>query len=96
MSAMETPLPEEPPTLTDAEAASLWETFRSGRVALCPRDGEAMALSVDGASKCYRLVCTHCGIPSRWFSATPTSMTMRGGGVEIRFGSDQPDHKGSE
>jgi len=89
MSAKETPLPEEPPTLSDAEAVSLWETFKSGKVAKCPRDAEAMALSVDGASKCYRLVCTKCGIPSRWFSASPNGVTMRGGVVEVRLGQDK-------
>lgn len=84
MSAKETPLPEEPPTLSDADAAGLWQTFKSGKVARCPRDGNALALSVDGSSKAYRLVCTRCGIPSRWFSASPTGMTMRGQVVEVR------------
>jgi hypothetical protein len=36
-----------------------------------------VALSVDGAAKSYRLVCTECGLASPWFGTTPTGIVFR-------------------
>jgi hypothetical protein len=71
-----------PPTLRKRGAMSLedtvplWESFRLGKVAICPTDGGSLALSVDGASA-YRLVCTQCGTASAWFEAPPTGIRSR-------------------
>lgn len=69
--------PPEPPTLSPAEVTSLWAKFRSGDVVPCPRDAASVALSVDGAAKSYRLVCTQCGLASPWFGTTPTGLVFR-------------------
>lgn len=71
--------PPEPPSLSHAEVSSLWAKFRSGEVVPCPRckDHGAVALSVDGAAKSYRLVCTECGLASAWFGTTPSGIVFR-------------------
>jgi hypothetical protein len=69
--------PPESPRLFLAEVSALWVTFRSGDVATCPRDRFGVALSVDGATKSYRLVCTQCGLASPWFGTTPTGIVFR-------------------
>jgi hypothetical protein len=64
-------------TLSDDDAAVLWEQFKAGSIARCPLDQGALALAVDGASKSYRLVCTDCGNASLWFEAYPTGIHIR-------------------
>lgn len=55
-------------TIPAAEVHDLWARYRSGHVVACPsNDGSALALSVEGTSKLYRLTCTGCGLSSRWF-----------------------------
>lgn len=55
-------------TIPSAEVHDLWARYRSGHVVTCPtNDGSALALSVEGSSKLYRLTCTLCGLSSRWF-----------------------------
>lgn len=55
-------------TIPHAEVPKLWARYRSGNVVSCPNgDGSALALSVEGTSKLYRLTCTRCGLSSRWF-----------------------------
>jgi hypothetical protein len=69
---------ESPNTLREAETAPLWERFRKGDGAPCPRDNAPLALAVDGAAKAYRLVCTRCGVASPWFEASPTGILLKG------------------
>ena len=61
-------------TLSDEEVAQLWQVFTAGDVAPCPRDGAPVALSVDGSTKSYRLVCTRCGTASLWFETAPAGI----------------------
>jgi hypothetical protein len=66
-----------PRTFDDEELSKLWEAFRSGGVAHCPRDKAPLALAVDAAAKSYRLVCTQCGSASLWFETAPTGIHVR-------------------
>jgi hypothetical protein len=73
--------------MSEEEVARLWQRFRRGAVAPCPRDGAPLALAVDGSAKAYRLVCTQCGNASQWFEASlPESdgdcVTVRGDETE--------------
>ncbi len=55
-------------TIPSADVRELWERYRAGHVVGCPNnDGSALALSIEGSSKLYRLTCTGCGLSSRWF-----------------------------
>lgn len=83
------PSTERTRTLSDEDAAKLWAEFRAGRVARCPRDLGAVALSVDGASKSYRLVCTDCGNASLWFGATPAGIHVRN--IDDTLAPGRPD-----
>ncbi|HEX7664847.1 MAG TPA: hypothetical protein VF407_10060 [Polyangiaceae bacterium] len=49
--------------------SALWNDFRAGKTVGCPRDKNAMAANVDGASGSYRLVCVACGHATPWFEA---------------------------
>jgi hypothetical protein len=69
---------ESPNTLPESAIFPLWERFKSGDGAPCPRDGAPLALAVDAAAKSYRLVCTRCGVASPWFEASPNGIVMRG------------------
>jgi hypothetical protein len=62
--------------LTMDETADLWQSFRDGGVARCPRDAGPLALSVDGTNA-YRLTCTRCGASSTWFEATTAGIRLR-------------------
>ena len=68
-----------PRAMSDAEVAKLWEQFKSGGVARCPRDEAPLALAVDGAAKSYRLVCTRCGNASLWFDIAASGIRVRSG-----------------
>jgi hypothetical protein len=57
----------QPSSLEDEDLAALWKRFRAGEVVVCDRDHAQIALSVDGASRGYRFVCTQCGRASSWF-----------------------------
>lgn len=70
-------VPPSSGALSQAEVTKLWAKFRAGNVVMCPRDDYAFALSVDGGSKAYRLVCTGCGNASSWFSSTPSGVVFR-------------------
>lgn len=60
------------------ELAPVWDAFREGRTAECPRgDGSPMALAVDAAAGAYRLVCTLCGNSSPWFECGPAGLRIR-------------------
>lgn len=59
------------------EIEALWAAFRMGEVVKCPFDAQNYALSVDGETKSYRFVCSHCGVASRWFVSTPTGIGFR-------------------
>ena len=63
--------------LNNDEVALLWATYTSGGIPGCPRDQTPMALSVDGASKSYRLVCTRCGNASLWFEPASSGIRVR-------------------
>ena len=65
------------PTLSHGDVTQLWAKFRAGEVVPCPRDAHGVALSVDGAGKVYRLVCTKCGLASPWFGATAAGIVLR-------------------
>jgi hypothetical protein len=62
--------------LSQEATAALWEVYRGGKLAACPNDGGALALSVDAASG-YRLVCTNCGTASPWFEAGANGVQVR-------------------
>ncbi len=62
---------------TQPEIEDLWAKFRSGAPAHCPFDGFGLALSVDGGSKSYRLVCSHCGVASPWFTSSLEGVVLR-------------------
>ncbi len=55
--------------ISEELVASLWTAFRTGKKVACPRDKNAMAANVDGASGSYRLVCVACGHATPWFEA---------------------------
>ena len=57
----------------------VWERFRGGGAAACPRGDASMALAVDAAAGAYRFVCTTCGLASPWFESGPDGMKIRGG-----------------
>ena len=65
-----------PGPLTMEETSALWQSFRDGTPAHCPRDDGPLALSVD-QSNSYRIVCTRCGTCSTWFEVTPTGLRTR-------------------
>ena len=77
---MHTEPPDAPPApLGTVETIQpLWEAFRGGGVALCPRDAHPMALSVDGVANCYRFACVKCGLASAWFEAKFAQLALRG------------------
>lgn len=70
--------PPEGSELGPADVAQLWAKFRAGEVVRCPKDTSSIALSVDGAAKVYRLVCTECGLASPWFGTSPSGIVIRG------------------
>jgi hypothetical protein len=57
----------------------VWDHFRGGGAAVCPRRDASMALAVDAAANAYRFVCTDCGLASPWFESTSEGMKLRGG-----------------
>lgn len=63
--------------LSQDEVNRIWARFRTGDPVRCERDRASFALSVDGAAKAYRLVCTKCGLASPWFGATPSGLIFR-------------------
>jgi hypothetical protein len=65
------------PRLSEAEVVGLWDRYRAGEAAQCPRDGAGVALAVDAAAKSYRLICTHCGLASPWFGSSPSGIHFR-------------------
>jgi hypothetical protein len=69
--------------LSEEDVAKLWDVFKSGNVARCPRDEAPLALAVDGAAKSYRLVCTRCGNASLWFE-------IASGGIHVRNADEPP------
>jgi hypothetical protein len=79
--------PPTPRAMSDKEVAKLWDQFRSGGVAHCPRDEAPLALAVDGASKSYRLVCTRCGHASLWFEVAANGIHVRGGADGAKHGA---------
>jgi hypothetical protein len=60
-----------------ANVEAIWAAYRRGDMVACPRDAQNLALSIDGQSKEYRLVCTHCGLASPWFASTPEGLVLR-------------------
>ena len=77
MSERRSPTDAGPRTLSEEDVGRLWEAFKSGSVAKCPRDEAPLALAVDAAAKSYRLVCTKCGSASLWFETVPTGIQAR-------------------
>ena len=77
-------MPDVPPDVAPAPLGTveaiqpLWDSFRTGGVAKCPRDGGPMALSVDGMGAAYRFVCVACGQASVWFEARITQVSIKG------------------
>lgn len=63
--------------LSQADVTQLWAKYRAGELVRCPRDSAGVSLSVDGAAKAYRMVCTQCGLASPWFGTTPTGIVLR-------------------
>jgi hypothetical protein len=71
------------PEMTDDVVRALWHEFRAGKEVVCPADGNAMAVAVDGAMGCYRFVCVTCGNSTPWFEA-------KGDGIRVRSQSSPP------
>jgi hypothetical protein len=69
--------------MTDELVRDLWTVYRAGKDVVCPSDGNAMAIAVDGAMGCYRLVCVTCGTATPWFEA-------KGDGIRVRAQSTPP------
>ncbi|MBK8216756.1 MAG: hypothetical protein IPK71_23765 [Myxococcales bacterium] len=74
---MESPASEGTKGLSRDDVERLWAAYRKGDVVRCPKDDRNLALSIDGSGKSYRLVCTHCGQASPWFSASQDGVTFR-------------------
>jgi hypothetical protein len=69
--------------MTDDAVRDLWHAYRAGKEVPCPADGHAMAMAVDGAMGCYRIVCVTCGSATPWFEA-------KGEGIRVRGQSSPP------
>ncbi|MCA9587310.1 MAG: hypothetical protein KC657_18410 [Myxococcales bacterium] len=63
--------------LSHEDISQLWAKYRGGEMVRCPRGDGGISLSVDGAAKAYRMVCTQCGLASPWFGTTPTGLVFR-------------------
>ena len=63
--------------MSDQEVVRLWQLYKSGATAPCPRDHAPLALAVNAIAKSYRLVCTLCGNSSGWFEAALTGVHVR-------------------
>lgn len=61
----------------------LWTAYRAGKEVACPTDGNPMAVAIDGAMGCYRIVCVACGTATPWFEA-------KGDGIRVRGQSSPP------
>jgi hypothetical protein len=66
-------------TISADELAVLWEGFRRGSKAICPRDGGALAVAVDAPAHAYRMICVRCGAATPWFESPPTGIRVRTG-----------------
>ena len=64
--------------MTDEHVAELWSAFKAGKLVVCPRDEDAMAVAVDGAMGAYRLICVGCGHATPWFEAKASGVRIRG------------------
>jgi hypothetical protein len=56
---------------------AVWDGFRAGGVAHCPRDTSPLALAVDAAAASYRFVCVRCGVASPWFESGAAGLRLR-------------------
>jgi hypothetical protein len=65
--------------ISTEELGPLWDAWREGEAAPCPRDGGPMALAVDASAQAYRLVCVACGTASLWFEAASSGIQVRTG-----------------
>jgi ribosomal protein S27AE len=65
--------------LSSDELVALWDTYRAGKPAICPREGGAVAVAVDATAHAYRLVCVRCGAATPWFESPPTGVRVRTG-----------------
>jgi hypothetical protein len=61
------PEPQVSSFLEDEDLANVWKRFQRGAVIACAIEGSQVALNVDGSTRAYRFVCTHCGRSSSWF-----------------------------
>jgi hypothetical protein len=66
------------PISTD-ELIALWDRFRSGGPAICPREGGAVAVAVDATAHAYRMICVRCGAASAWFESLHSGVRERTG-----------------
>lgn len=64
--------------MTEEVVRELWHQFRAGKEVSCPSDHMPMAVAVDGAMGCYRLVCVTCGTATPWFEAKGETVRVRG------------------
>ena len=65
--------------ISPEELGPLWDVFRAGKPAICPRDGGAMAVGVDATAHAYRMICVQCGTASPWFESPATGVRVRTG-----------------
>jgi hypothetical protein len=64
--------------MTEEHVLALWSAFKEGKTVVCPRDGNNMAVAVDGAMGLYRLVCVGCGHSTPPFEARMNGVRLRG------------------
>lgn len=64
--------------MTEEHVAALWSAFKEGKSVVCPRDGDKMAVSVDGSMGLYRLVCVGCGHATPPFESRLQGVRLRG------------------
>jgi hypothetical protein len=65
--------------ISPEELGPLWDAYRAGKAAVCPRDGGALAVAVDATAHAYRLICVRCGAATPWFESPPTGVRVRTG-----------------
>ena len=65
--------------ISEDELGPLWNLFRAGRPAQCPRDGGPVAVAVDATAHAYRMICVRCGAATPWFESSLSGVRVRTG-----------------
>lgn len=86
MGGSRTPEDGTPRSVGIPDLGRAWDDFRAGRGVSCARDGDPVALCVDGSAGAYRFVCVGCGSSSPWFEAGAAGPRVRGVSVSTAEG----------